>query len=123
MKAKLLLAVVAVLFAATFVSCNADDDDGDKTSTVRMYVSAETGLRLPFGATGYVECMKVKEEGWSDYQPLDMQAIGGFSYVKGCAYTLLVKKTTLANPPADGSLVIYELMEILETTDTNLNGD
>lgn len=46
------MAFVAVLFAATFVSCNTDDDNGDKTSTVRMYVSAETGLRLPFGATG-----------------------------------------------------------------------
>lgn len=115
MKTKLFLAFVAVIFACVFASCSNDNDDNrNKTSTVKMYVSAETGMYMPWGATDWVECLLVKEEGQTDYENLGMQEISGFSYEKGCEYTLLVRKATLANPPADGRSVVYELEEILE---------
>jgi hypothetical protein len=42
-----------------------------------------------------------------------MGAIESFEYVKGHEYTLKVRVTRLANPPADGPLHTYELIEIL----------
>ena len=57
--------------------------------------------------------MLVKEEGKNEYEALDFLGIAGFDYSKGYEYTLLVKKTTLLNPPADASNIAYELVEVL----------
>ena len=57
--------------------------------------------------------MKIKElvSALERFAPLPLQ--DGFDYSKGYEYTLLVKKTTLLNPPADASNIAYELVEVL----------
>ena len=43
-----------------------------------------------------------------------MSAIEGFEYQIGHRYTLRVRRTILANPPADASSYTYKLLEINE---------
>lgn len=63
-----------------------------------------------------IECMLVKTEGDSEeWQPLGFNSIEGFTYIKGHEYYLSVKRTILANPPADGSDRTYSLIRILKT--------
>ena len=45
---------------------------------------------------------------------MDCNIEEGFTYEKGHRYKLRAKKTILANPPADGSAWMYELVEVLE---------
>lgn len=57
--------------------------------------------------------MLVKEDGDLEYSHLAFGGIQGFDYVRGHEYELEVRKTTLANPPADGSNIAYELLKII----------
>ena len=83
-----------------------------------MSVSEKTGITYDLFDTNAeypIECMLVKEEGGNgQWQNLMFGAIEGFTYEKGHAYELKVRKTILANPPADGSNCRYKLIEILE---------
>ena len=83
-----------------------------------MLVSAETGVMYAWGddkKENPIECMLVKTEGDSEeWQPLGFNSIEGFTYIKGHEYYLSVKRTILANPPADGSDRTYSLIRILQ---------
>ena len=57
--------------------------------------------------------MLVKEESESDYKTLDFQGIADFVYEKGYEYALWVEKRTLVNPPADGSSIVYKLIDVI----------
>ena len=109
-----------IMFAGMLVAgCSLDDDDEPKdvVKEILMSVSAETGITYDLFDTNAeypIECMLVKEEGGDgQWKPLMFGAIEGFTYVKGHSYELKVRKTILANPPADGSNCRYELIEIL----------
>ncbi|MFY0607047.1 MAG: DUF4377 domain-containing protein [Cyclobacteriaceae bacterium] len=43
-------------------------------------------------------------------------SIEGFDYEPGFIYDLKIKKTTIENPPADGSSILYELVKIQSKT-------
>lgn len=107
-----LLALMSIVF---LVSCDKDELT-DGVETIKMYVSAETGTYIPWGSEVPVECMLVKEEGKSEYSHLAFGGIKGFEYVRGHEYELGVLKTILANPPADASNIVYELLEIISNT-------
>ena len=80
-------------------------------------VSSETGIMYDlFDSEGEfpIECMLVKEQGEDEYRPLAFCSIQGFEYEKGYEYDLRVNKTTLANPPADGSIYKYQLVRVVE---------
>lgn len=104
-----LLALTSIVF---LVSCD-EDELTDRVETIKMYVSAETGTYMPWGSEAPVECMLVKEDGDLEYSHLAFGGIQGFDYVRGHEYELEVRKTTLANPPADGSNIAYELLKII----------
>lgn len=104
-----LLALTSIVF---LVSCD-EDELTDRVETIKMYVSAETGTYMPWGSEVPVECMLVKEDGDLEYSHLAFGGIQGFDYVCGHEYELEVRKTTLANPPADGSNIAYELLKII----------
>ena len=103
-----------VLLAITFIftSCF-EKEPKDKIEEVTMYVSHETGIYYGM-LSSPVEGMLIKEEGWKDWESRPFQEISGFEYIKGHKYTLLVEKTTLANPPMDASNVKYKLISIVE---------
>lgn len=111
----LLMAFFAV---AGLTACSDDDAPKDSVKEIRMLVSAETGVTYAWGddmKENPIECMLVKTEGDSEeWQNLGFEQIKGFSYERGHEYYLSVKRTILANPPADASDRTYELIRVLE---------
>ena len=111
----LLLAFLAV---AGLTACSDYDEPKDSVKEIRMLVSAETGVTYAWGddmKENPIECMLVKTEGDSEeWQNLGFEQIKGFSYERGHEYYLSVKRTILANPPADASDRTYELIRVLE---------
>lgn len=104
--------------AALIMSACSDDEQHDVVKEIRMSVSAETGITYDLFDDERqfpIECMKVMTDGNSGrWEPLMMNSIEGFTYERGHEYYLSVKKTILANPPADGSDCKYALVRILE---------
>lgn len=109
---KCIKAALLMLISVLWVGCDKDEPI-DKVEITKMYVSAETGTYTPWGSEVPVECMLVKEDGDLEYSHLAFGGIQGFDYVRGHEYELEVRKTTLANPPADGSNIAYELLKII----------
>ena len=111
--------VIAFAMLATFslASCSSDDDNEDKVEQVTVYVSAETGVYYDMWLDPERENpiigMQIREEGNSTWRTVSIYTITGFTYKKGNEYELLVKKTTLANPPQDSGNVRYELISIV----------
>ena len=107
----------AMLVAFSLVSCSSDDDNEDKVEQVTVYVSAETGVYydmwLDPERENSIIGMQIREEGTSVWRTVGFYTIKGFTYEKGNEYELLVKKTTLANPPQDDVNVRYELISIV----------
>ena len=91
------------------VSCN-----NDVTETI--YVSGKTAK-----CTGVAEqeCLQIKFNPDEDYT-LYYDAIEGFQHEQGTDYTLKIKRTTVKNPPADGSSFKFSLIEILDKQPTPL---
>ena len=110
-----LLAIVAI----GLVSCNSDNDYEDKVEQVTVYVSAETGLFYNVPNTTPEEGMMIRIEGEDNYICVAFNTIMGFTYEKGNEYELLVKKTTLANPPKDSGSTRYELIRIVSQRKLN----
>ena len=107
----------ALLTAFSLTSCSSDDDNEDKVEQVTVYVSAETGVYYDMWLNPERENsiigMQIREEGTSVWRTVGFYTIKGFTYEKGNEYELLVKKTTLANPPQDDVNVRYELISIV----------
>lgn len=97
-------------------SCLNDDDDVDVVKNIIMNVDSEPCEVYPFGweITSPALGMKIKEENSKEWQNESQYAIEGFTFEPGYFYTLKVKKTILANPPADSGNVRYQLIEILK---------
>lgn len=113
MKTKRLLGLLLLILSITgFVACS-DDEPQDKVETVKMFISDKTGTYQPWGSDSPIDCMLVKEESESDYKTLDFQGITDFVYEKGYEYALWVEKRTLVNPPADGSSIVYKLIDVI----------
>ena len=109
---------VVIISAIGMVSCNDDDELKDKVVEVTMSVSENTDIMYgPFddNKENPVECMLVMEDGVDKtWRKMSFSYIEGFTYEKGHRYKLSAKKTILANPPADGSAWMYELVKVLE---------
>lgn len=119
MKTKIYLRTLLIAFVSIFglIACLNEDEPKDITKEVTMYVSSETGIMYDlFDSEGEfpIECMLVKEQREDKYRPLAFSGIQGFEYEKGYEYDLRVNKTTLENPPADGSIYKYQLVRIVE---------
>ena len=110
--------LVVIISAIGMVSCNDDDELKYKVVEVTMSVSENTDIMYSLfddNKENPVECMLVMEDGVNQtWGKMSLYDIEGFTYEKGHRYKLKVKKTILANPPADGSAWKYELVEVLE---------
>ena len=111
----LLMTFLAVVGLA---ACSDDDEPKDSVKEIRMLVSAETGVTYAWGddmKENPIECLLVKTEGDSEeWQYLGFEQIKGFTYERGHEYYLSVKRTILANPPADAFDRRYELIRVLQ---------
>ena len=108
-----------VLIAALFLtaSCLEEEGDQDKVEEIILNVSAETSFYYDLfddKRENPIEGMLIQERGSNHWECIHFQEIDGFTYEKGYDYELLVEKTTLANPPQDGSNVRYSLIKIIE---------
>ena len=110
-KQTFIIALLAAIFGLT--SCSRDSNYEDKVDKVIVYVSAETGLFYNVPNTTPEEGMMILIEGEDHYICVAFNTIAGFTYEKGYEYELLVKKTTLANPPKDSGSTRYELIRIV----------
>lgn len=109
--------LVVIISAIGMASCIDDDEPKDKVIEVTMSVSENTDIMYSLfddNKENPIECMLVKEEGVDHWRKMSFSSIEGFTYEKGHRYKLRAKKTILANPPADGSAWMYELVEVLE---------
>ena len=102
-----------MLAAFSLASCSSDDDDKDIVEQVTIFVSAETGTYQNVPDNNYVEGMLIKEKDAANWECVSFMEITGFTYERGHEYELLVKRTTLANPPQDSSKYRYELVRIV----------
>lgn len=108
------LFIPCVLLAA----CLGDDEPKDTVKETLISVSAETGVTYPLfddKREHPIECMLVMTEDYPGvWQPMMFGTIEGFTYERGHEYYLSVRKTTLANPPADAPNCTYKLLRILD---------
>ena len=106
--------VFFAILSFAFDSCFSIDDfyEKDKVERVTMYVASEPGTYIEWTGDEY-EGLCYKEKGWTDWSCYYFEYISGFTYERGYEYELLVEKTTLANPYADGGYVEYKLIEIV----------
>lgn len=117
-KMKKLLIPIFFIMSLLMTGCIESDEPKDKTNNILMFVSEEPGVMYDlFDDEGKhpMACMRVKDEDFPDeWRNLSMNAIEGFEYEPGHMYTLTVRRTILANPPADASSYIYRLIAINE---------
>ncbi|SEV81332.1 protein of unknown function [Prevotella aff. ruminicola Tc2-24] len=109
---------IVILFFAllSFVACDSNDEVIDKTEQIILYVSAETGTYQNVPDNNYVEGMRIKEKGESQWICVSFQEISGFTFENGYEYELLVNKIIVANPPQDAGNVKYELIKVISQT-------
>ena len=109
------LIISFLLVTVLGISACSDDEPQDAVKEIRMSVSSETGFSSVFGSEQPIECMLVmSEDNPGVWEPLGFNSIEGFTYERGHEYYLSVKRTILANPPADASDRTYSLIRILE---------
>ncbi|MDE6269848.1 MAG: DUF4377 domain-containing protein [Muribaculaceae bacterium] len=113
-----LLLFLSISCVLLLTACLGDDEPKDTVKEIRMSVSAETGVTYPLfddKREHPIECMLVMTEDYPGvWQPMTFGTIEGFTYERGHEYYLSVRKTTLANPPADGAGCTYKLLRILD---------
>lgn len=119
MKSKVYEGMLLLLFllTAALAACT-DDEPKDRVKEIRMNVLPETGIMYsPFDDKQEypIECLLVKtDDNPNQIECLGMNSIEGFTYERGHEYYLSVKRTILANPPADGYNRTYKLIRILQ---------
>lgn len=103
------------VMALAAVACGDGTGDGgspdgavEKEILVAHFVSDCVGV-------GPQECLNVRESTETEWT-LWYDGIAGFEHEAGNDYRLLIRETTVDNPPADGSSIRWTLVSILETT-------
>ncbi len=96
----LILAFLAILF---FVGCSSSNTS---TFYIAPYKAHCVGV-------GPMKCLKIKKAINEEWQ-LFYNNINGFNFEEGNQYIIKVTKETIKNPPADGSSIKYNLVEIIE---------
>lgn len=111
-----LLAMISIAACFIMSACH-DDEPKDVVKEILMEISAETGITYHWTDDKKehpIECMLVKlPENPDVWQPMTFDSIEGFTYERGHEYYLSVKKTILANPPADAPDCTYSLIRVL----------
>lgn len=114
---KTLAFILCIILSITVTACS-DDEPKDMIKDIMMSVSEEPGVMYDlFDDEGKypVMCLRVMDEDFpGEWRNLSINAIEGFEYEIGHMYTIRVRRTILANPPADASSYTYKLLSIYE---------
>ncbi len=70
--------------------------------------------KAPCQGVAPMECLQVKYKAQDTAWQYMYSSIEGFNYEPGYQYKLSVKRTKVANPPADASAYKYELVKVME---------
>ncbi|WP_421794754.1 DUF4377 domain-containing protein [Haliscomenobacter sp.] len=99
--------------ATTFFQCaenaaktSSKTPEKTETMTVQHY-------KVPCQGESVQLCYLVKTQGQADWEYW-YDEIQGFEYEWGYVYTLEVNKTTIENPPQDGSSIAIKLVKVLK---------
>ncbi len=101
-----------LLAGALLASTACFDAFGPGRVELRWYVDSQKVSCYTWVET---ECLRVREstsEPWQNFS----DEIEGFAWEAGYEYRIRVERTTIANPPADGSSARYRLLQILSKT-------
>lgn len=99
-----------VLAASALMGCQTTMDTPSSANRESIiFVDARTADCV---GVAPMQCLRVRD---SEDQPWQLfyGGIDGFQHREGTSYTLLVKKTPVPNPPADGSSIKTSLVRIL----------
>ena len=108
--------ILTCLFGITCLSsCLNDDEDMDVVKNIILEVDSHPCTVNPeWGVPTPIPGMSIKEENSSEWKKVPQSTVEGFTFETGYLYILKVKKTILANPPADSGNVRYQLIEVLK---------
>lgn len=87
-----------------------DDEGPGWIETTRLWIKPELADCVGVAPQ---KCMQVAESADGDYEFFYDQIVG-FDYVEGTSYVIDVAIQPVENPPADGSSLLYTLIEIVE---------
>ena len=112
--------LLGFLLAASCLFMNSCKKDTD-TKTAIFKVQPELAFVAPNppadpSSPANIPAMKILQDGRKDTLYLTLDRIAGFTYTEGVSYVLKVRITTLNNPPADGDLYSYRLIEQISKT-------
>jgi hypothetical protein len=112
----LTLSCLLALGTVALSSCVAPTDDTEASSPdaeiVSLFVAPETVACVGVAPQ---ECLQVRYSPDEEYQ-FFYSNIAGFEFEPGFNYELLVQKTPVENPPADGSTIAWTLLEVIAKT-------
>lgn len=115
-KMKKLNLILPCILAILFFSACSNDEKGDVQKTIEMTIYSDTGFAGYFMSDNlYGEFLLFSEEGNKNVNVLTSAGISfnDFDYEKGYQYKVKARKTTLANPPQDGSSIGYDYLETI----------
>jgi hypothetical protein len=101
---------VAAFVGAAFTlltSCSNPSGPGDRVLTLQV-----ASTKVPCTGMFPTQCLQIRsgpEEPWGIFYG----GIEGFTFEAGNEYTLRVSLHAIADPPADGSSIVYRLLAVL----------
>jgi hypothetical protein len=104
----------AVIVLAAAACSDGTRDDGEPEAGVEKEVLVAHFVSECVGV-GPKLCLNVRESAEDDWS-LRYDPIEGFEHEAGYDYRLMVRETTVSDPPADASSIRWTLIEILEQT-------
>lgn len=111
---KLTISVLTVLFVISVIySCDKSDDMKNSRTEI-LIVAPKLELSGTLPDTGVqVKVMVANKENTDQLYYLYIGRIEGFEYIEGYEYKLKVLITKIPNPPMDGHLEAFKLLEII----------
>ncbi len=113
---KPVLKLLICLFIGIAITACDNDVPKDYTEHLTMWVSAETTTIYDEWLDADMECMLVKFSPTTEWEPMNLGRIQGFSYEKGVEYELSVYRSTPIDGPGAGENFAYRLDKIINQT-------
>lgn len=116
LKMKKLNLILSFVFAILLLSSCSNDDAKDVQKTIEMTIYSDTGFAgYILSDNIYGEFLFFSESNNNNQNVLTSAGVSfnDFEYEKGYEYKIKARKTTLANPPQDGSSVEYDYLETI----------